>query len=128
MPSLNQVFLIGHVGRDAEVRYTKDGKAVANFTIATREKWSTGERTDWHNIVAWEKGAEFAQQYAKKGAALMIEGQLQSRGWMDRDGKKRTAIEVRARRLHPLARREETPVAQAPAQPKQEDDDPTIPF
>lgn len=98
MPSLNKVLLIGHLGKDPEVRYTGGGKAVANFSLATTESFkdSSGERqkqTEWHHIVVWGKQAEIAQQYLKKGGLVFVEGRIQSREW-EKDGQKRTAAEI----------------------------------
>ncbi|MFC4159534.1 single-stranded DNA-binding protein [Chitinimonas lacunae] len=91
MASLNKVLLIGNLGRDPEVRYMPNGEAVANFSIATTEKWkdkSSGqmqEKTEWHNIVMYRRLAEIAGQYLKKGSQVYIEGRLQTRKWQDKN-------------------------------------------
>ncbi len=96
---INKVILVGHVGRDPELRYTASGTAVANFSLATnrRRKDRDGEwqeETEWHRVVAWGRTAEVVNQYASKGRQLYIEGRLQTRDWEDRDGNKRYTTEV----------------------------------
>jgi single-strand DNA-binding protein len=92
--------LIGHVGKDPEVRYTGAGKAVASFTMATSDSWKdktsgeTMEKTDWHNIVAFEKAAEIIGEYVKKGKKMYIEGRIQNRSYDDKDGNKRYISEI----------------------------------
>lgn len=98
--SLNKATLIGHAGRDAEIRYTGNGMPVASFSIATSESWkdkNTGqmqERTEWHNIVAWSRLAEICGEYVKKGTRLYIEGRIQNRSYDDKDGNKRYISEI----------------------------------
>jgi single-strand DNA-binding protein len=110
MKSINKVTLIGHVGRQPEIRYTQGGAPVANFSIATNEYWTnnTGERqerTEWHKIVAWGKLAEFCQEYIQKGSYLYVEGRLQTRNYEDRDGVKRYVTEIRANEIGLLDRK-----------------------
>ncbi|TDI49690.1 MAG: single-stranded DNA-binding protein [Acidobacteria bacterium] len=117
MASVNKVLLIGNLGRDAEVRYTTGGTAVANFTMATTDRWNdaaTGEkkeRTEWHRIVVWGKQAEIAGEYLRKGRQVYVEGSLQTREWTDRDGNKKYTTEIRAQRFQMLGRRDDTPVS-----------------
>jgi single-strand DNA-binding protein len=97
--SVNKVILVGNLGRDPETRYTGAGQAVCNFTLATNETYKdrNGERqkrTEWHKIVAWQKKAEFAQQYLKKGSLIYLEGSIRSREWTDKEGQKRTTVEI----------------------------------
>lgn len=105
MGSVNKVILVGNLGRDAELRYTPGGAAVANFSIATTETWTdknSGERreqTEWHRVVLWGKQAETLNEYLKKGRQIYVEGRLQTRQWDDRDGNKRYTTEVRSDRL-----------------------------
>ncbi len=99
MASLNKVLLIGNLGADPELRYTPSGAAVANFTMATREQWTTKEgekqdRTEWHRIVAWRRLGEICGEYLHKGSLVYIEGRLQTRSWEDRDGNKRYTTEI----------------------------------
>lgn len=120
MASLNKVMLIGNLGRDPEIRYTQGGSAVANFTMATSERWSdaaTGERkerTEWHRVVVWGKQAEVVGEYLRKGRQVYVEGNLQTREWTDRDGNKRYTTEVRAQRVQMLGGR---PGDATPAEP-----------
>ena len=114
---INKVILVGRLGRDPELRYTPSGTAVANFSLATDERWSSnGEsqsRTEWHNIVVWSKLAEICNQYLTKGRLVFIEGRLQTRDWEDKDGNKRRTTEIVASDMKMLGgRREEAPVAQ----------------
>ena len=90
---LNKVMLIGRLGRDPEIRYTQSGNAVASFSIATSEYWrdkqgQRQEKTEWHDIVAWDRLADQAQSYLKKGSMVYIEGKLQTRSWDDPQGQK----------------------------------------
>lgn len=99
--SLNKVVLIGNLGRDPEIRSTSDGREIANFSIATSESWkdkATGERkekTEWHRIVVFSEGlVRVIKSYVKKGSKLYIEGQLQTRKWMDNENQERYTTEV----------------------------------
>tara|TARA_R110000824_G_scaffold8899_3_gene40410 strand:- start:20081 stop:20461 length:381 start_codon:yes stop_codon:yes gene_type:complete len=99
----NTAILIGNLGRDAEVKQTDKG-TVANFSIATSEKWTNKsgekeERTEWHRIVLWGKVAENLGQYLTKGKQVAVEGSIQSRKWTDKDGNERTTVEIIARKL-----------------------------
>lgn len=132
MAGVNRVFLIGHVGRDAEVRYTNNGQAVASFSLATTESWGgrdggeRQERTEWHNIVVWARQAEIAGQYVKKGRQLFIEGRLQTRDWVDPQGVKHFKTEIVANRFQLLGRRDDADSSYAPAgkaPQKQEEED-----
>jgi single-strand DNA-binding protein len=115
MGSLNKVMLIGNLGRDPEVRYTQSGAPVANFTMATTDRWNdagTGEkkeRTEWHRIVVWGKQAEIVGEYMRKGKQVYVEGTLQTREWTDREGNKRYTTEVRAQRVQMLGRAGDAP-------------------
>lgn len=99
MAGINKVILIGRLGNDPEVRYTPDGAAVANFSIATSDEWTdkaTGERkekTEWHRIVAWRKLGELCGEYLSKGRQVYIEGKLQTRSW-EKDGVTRYTTEI----------------------------------
>src|SRR5438876_11912432 len=98
--SLNKATLIGNAGKDAEIRYTGTGKPVASFTVATTDSWkdkTSGqlqERTDWHNIVAWERLAEICGEYVKKGQRVYIEGRIQNRSYDDKEGNKKYISEI----------------------------------
>ena len=110
MRGVNKVILVGNLGRDPEVRYIKDGTAVANLRLATSETWNDQngqkqERTEWHRIVAWGKLAEIAKEYMSKGRQIYVEGKLQTRSWDDRDGNKRYTTEVKADQIIMLGSR-----------------------
>jgi single-strand DNA-binding protein len=139
MASVNKVILIGNLGRDPELRYTKDGRAVANFTLATSERWRDKEgapqdRTEWHRIVVWDKQAENCAQYLQKGRSVYVEGRLQTREWEDREGQKRQTTEIVALNVTFLGNRpgggrgpaDTAPEAPAPSGPAGDGDD--IPF
>jgi single-strand DNA-binding protein len=118
--SVNKAILVGRLGRDPETRYTSGGQAVSNFTLATDESYRdrSGERqkrTEWHRIVLWGKLAEIAQQYLKKGTMVYIEGRIQTRQWDDREGNKRTTVEIVGNVMRMLSTRAETAAAAAGA-------------
>jgi single-strand DNA-binding protein len=98
--SINKVILIGNLGKKPELRYTPGGQAVANFTLATNERFGgkdgqpAQERTEWHRIVVWGRTAENCGQYLDKGRSVYIEGRLQTREWQDKEGQKRQTTEI----------------------------------
>jgi single-strand DNA-binding protein len=99
MAGVNKVILVGNLGRDPELRYTQQGTAVANFTLATTEsvpkKDGTREdRTEWHRVVVWGRTAENCSQYLAKGRSVYIEGRLQTREWENKEGQKQKTTEV----------------------------------
>lgn len=99
MAGLNKVMLIGNVGKDPEMRYTANGKAVTTFSVAcnrthTSPEGERKEETDWFDVVAWDKLAELCSQYLQKGRQAYIEGRLQTRSWEGQDGVKRYKTEV----------------------------------
>jgi single-strand DNA-binding protein len=109
---LNKVLLMGHLGRDPEVRFTQGGAAVANFSIATNESWKDKngqqqEKTEWHRIVVWGKLAELCGEYLKKGRQAFIEGRLQTREWTDKEGKKNYSTEIVANNVQFIGGRPE---------------------
>ena len=98
MAGVNKVILVGNLGKDPEVRHLDNGRAVANFSIATSETYKNkqGERvtnTEWHNVVLWTPLAEIAERFLKKGNQVYIEGKLTTRSWDDQDGNKRYTTE-----------------------------------
>ena len=102
--SLNKVMLIGNLGKDPELRFTPSGRAVARFSLATSEQWTTPEgqkqeRTEWHNVVVWGKQAESCGQYLSKGRQVYVEGSVRSRQYDDKEGQKRYITEVIAQRV-----------------------------
>jgi single-strand DNA-binding protein len=104
MGSVNKVILVGNLGRDAELRYTPSGAAVAKFSIATTEMWNDKagqrqERTEWHNIDLWGKQAETLSEYLVKGKQVYVEGRLQTDEYTDKEGVKRKSTKVRCDRV-----------------------------
>jgi len=103
--SVNKVILIGNLGKDPEVKYTPGGTAMAKFSLATNERYKDKngemqERTEWHNIVAWQRTAEIAGEYLKKGRSVYIEGRIQTRSWEDKtSGQKKYMTEIVASNL-----------------------------
>src|SRR5882762_11454427 len=99
--SVNKVILVGNLGKDPEIRRTKDGRPIANLSVATSESWrdkASGERkekTEWHRVVIFNEGlCNVAEQYLKKGAKVYIEGQLQTRKWQDQNGVDKYSTEI----------------------------------
>ena len=101
--SVNKVILVGRLGRDPELKYTASGTPFCRFSMATDESWTDKgsgerqERTEWHNIVTWDRLAEICNQYLTKGRLVYIEGSLQTHEWDDKEGNKRKTTEIRAR-------------------------------
>jgi single-strand DNA-binding protein len=107
---LNKVMIIGHLGREPEMRYTPSGRPVTSFSVATTRSWNSpdGERreeTEWFNVVAWGNLAEICKQYLAKGQQGYVEGRLQTRRWEDQDGKKHFSTEVVASEMIMLGER-----------------------
>ncbi len=112
--NVNKVILVGHLGKDPELSYLPSGQSVAKFTMATSRKYKDKngelkEETEWHNIVAWEKLGEFCAQYLAKGRQAYVEGRIRSHNWEDREGKKRTSVEIVADTVVPLGARTKEP-------------------
>ncbi len=123
---LNKVMIIGHLGRDPEMRYTPSGRPVATFTVATTRSWhsASGERheeTEWFNIVAWGSLAEICAQHLTRGQQAYVEGRLQTRRWEDAEGKKHTATELVAKEIIILSERREAAGASFVAAPGDEE-------
>ena len=108
MASVNMAILVGNLGKDPEIRSTSSGKTVANFNIATNEKWTdkasgqAKERTEWHKVIAWGKLGEFCGEYLKKGKSVYVQGSIQTRSWDDKTGNKRYTTEIVAQRIQLL--------------------------
>ena len=107
---LNKVQIIGHLGKDPEMRYTPSGKPVTTFSVAVSRSWNSadGERhseTEWFNVVAWGNLAEICKQYLVKGQQVYIEGRLQTRRWDDKEGQKHTSVEIVANEMMMLGDR-----------------------
>jgi len=111
--SVNKAILVGNVGKDPEVKFLPSGSAVANFTLATSERFKDKsgefqERTEWHNLVVYDRLAEIVRDYVKKGAKLYVEGRIQTRSWDDKQsGQKRYMTEIFVRDLVLLSGRGE---------------------
>jgi single-strand DNA-binding protein len=100
MSTVNKVILIGHLGRDPEIRYTQAGEPIANFSLATNEVWTDKggqrqERTEWHRVEVFGKAAQVAKEYLSKGRSVYVEGTLRYDEWTDKDGNKRNTTRVR---------------------------------
>jgi single-strand DNA-binding protein len=112
MASVNKVILIGNLGRDPEVRYTPSGAAVCNLRLATTRNWKnreSGEKqeeTEWHSVVLYDRQAEIAGEYLKKGRPVYIEGRLKTRKWQDKEGNDRYTTEIVADTMQLLGGRE----------------------
>lgn len=104
MGSVNKVILVGNLGRDAELRYTPGGAAVATLNMATTETWTDKsgqrqEKTEWHRVVFWGKVAESLTEYLTKGKQVYVEGRLETRQWNDKDGNKRYTTEIKGDKI-----------------------------
>lgn len=112
--SVNKVFLLGNVGKDPEIRSSASGNMVANFTLATSDRFQDAQgnwqdRTEWHTLVAFKRTAEIVRDYVKKGSKLFIEGKIQTRSWEDKDTKaKRYRTEIIVNDLSLLSAREDS--------------------
>ena len=108
--SVNKVILIGHLGKDPEVRYMPSGEAVANVTLATSENWKDKngekqEKTEWHNVVFYKRLAEIAGEYLKKGSQIYVEGRITTEKWQDKEGKDRYTTKIVANEMKMLDRK-----------------------
>ena len=113
MASLNKVHIIGTLGRAPEVRYTPSGAAVCNLRLATNRRWKSkdGEQqdeTEWHSVVLYDRQAEVAGEYLKKGRPVYIEGRLKTRKWQDKDGNDRYTTEIVSESMQLLGGRDES--------------------
>ncbi len=108
---VNKVILVGNLGQDPEVRYTANGAAVANITVATSEQWTDKqsgqkqERTEWHRVVMFGRLGEIAGEYLRKGSQVYLEGKLQTRKWQDQNGQDRYTTEIVANEMQMLGGR-----------------------
>ncbi len=114
MASVNKVIVLGNIGRDPELRYTPSGAAVCNVSIATTRNWKSkdgGERqeeTEWHRVVFYDRLAEIAGEYLKKGRPVYVEGRLKTRKWQDKEGKDTYTTEIIAEQMQLLGSREDS--------------------
>jgi single-strand DNA-binding protein len=114
MASVNKVILIGNLGKDPEVRYAPSGSAICNVTLATSRQWkdkTSGEKqeeTEWHRVVFYDRLAEIAGEYLKKGRPVYVEGRLKTRKWTDKEGVEKYTTEIVADQMQLLGSREGT--------------------
>jgi len=132
MPSYNKAIVIGHLGRDPELRHTQNGNPVCNINLATTDKYTAKngekvEHTEWHRIVAWGRTAEVCAEYLRKGDAAMFEGRLQTREW-EKDGEKRYSTEIVADRMIMLGKRDTTQPELPMGEKKEDNQDDDLPF
>src|SRR5690348_3681943 len=112
MASVNKVILVGNLGRDPETRYNPEGGAITNISVATSETWKDKEsgekqeRTEWHRVVFFNRLAEIAGEYLKKGSQVYVEGSLRTRKWQDKEGQERYTTEIIADRMQMLGSRQ----------------------
>lgn len=112
---INKVILVGNLGADPETRYTANGVAVTTIKVATSESWrdkqsgEQKEKTEWHRVVFWNRLAEVAGEYLRKGSQVYVEGSLTTRKWQDNNGQDRYTTEVKARDMQMLGQREAKP-------------------
>ena len=141
MNGVNKAIIVGTLGQDPEIRYTADGKAVANLSVATNEAWkgkdgNKQERTEWHRVSMFGKLAEIAGDYLKKGSQVYLEGRIQTRKWQDKNGNDRYTTEIVANEMQMLggAKPQQQPTDYAKPEPEPQggddwtDDLSSIPF
>jgi single-strand DNA-binding protein len=123
MASVNKVTILGNLGRDPEVKYSASGSAVCNLAIATTRNWKnkeSGEKqeeTEWHRVVLFERLAEVAGQYLKKGQPVYIEGRLRTRKWTDKDGVEKYTTEIYGEQMQLLGSKEDVPKSKPASRP-----------
>ena len=113
---INTAIILGNLGADPEIRQSQNGSSVANFNVATTEKWkdkegNDQEATEWHRIVVWGKQAEIAGEYLGKGRQIYVEGRLQTKTWKDKEGNDRTTTEINCQRFLMLGKKSDAPQA-----------------
>ena len=132
MSSVNKVFLLGNIGQPPEIRYTPDGSPVASMSLATSTYSGKGdnkkEYTEWHNCVAFNEAARFIEQYIHKGSKVHIEGSLRTNKWEDKDGNKRSKVEVVVGRITALNKVEGEKTEKPQSPPTFDDLDDDIPY
>ena len=131
--SVNKVIIVGNLGQDPEARFTPQGTAVTNLSVATNESWKnqsgeTQERTEWHRVVMYGKMAETASEYMKKGQTVYVEGRLQTNEWEDQNQVKRKTTEIRCHNFTMLGRRSDSTQGSTAPNNKIEDQDDDLPF
>jgi single-strand DNA-binding protein len=131
--SVNSVILVGHLGKDPELKTMTSGESVANASLATTENWKDKsgvkqEKTEWHNLVFYRRLAEIAGQYLKKGSLIYIEGKIQTRKWQTKEGHDRYTTEIIVKDMKMLGGKPSSSPVQTTAQPTKQLDDADIPF
>ncbi|MDR1313224.1 MAG: single-stranded DNA-binding protein [Deltaproteobacteria bacterium] len=117
MSGVNKAILLGRLGRDPELRFTSSGKSMATFSLATSERWGDEEKTEWHRIVMYDRLAETANTYLRKGDQVYLEGKIQTRAWNDKAGAKHSRTEIVAGFMQMLGSPRPHPHAAGPAAP-----------
>jgi len=132
---INKVIIVGNLGQDPELRYTQNGTAIANLSVATNESWkdkNTGEQkehTEWHKVSMFGRLAEIAGQYLRRGSMVYVEGKLKTRKWQDKDGNDRWTTEINASEMQMLGGKETgRPQEERKPEPALDDLDDDIPF
>ncbi len=134
---MNECTLIGNVGRDPEIRYAQSGDPIANFTLATSERWkgkdgSPQEKTQWHRVEVFGKPAQFVRDHVKKGTKLLVRGSIDYQEWVDKDGNKKYGTKIKVSGFKSFIefagpKRDEAPAAE-PEQKPFEATDEDVPF
>lgn len=110
MASINKAIIVGHLGADPEIKQTKDGKSFGTLSVATSDTWTSRdgekvENTEWHRVKVWDKQAEFASKYLRKGSLVYVEGKIETRKYDDKDGVTRYTTEIKAMTVQGLDRK-----------------------
>jgi len=124
MASVNKAILIGHVGKDPEIRSTASGDTVSSFSLATNSGYGDNKTTDWHNVIFFGKTADFIKDYIKKGSQIYVEGRIANRNYVDKNGVKKYVTEIKGYSVQALQRADSNERDSSPAL---ENDD-SIPF
>ena len=124
MASVNKAILIGHVGKDPEIRSTASGDTVSSFSLATNSGYGDNKTTDWHNVIFFGKTADFIRDYVKKGSQLYVEGRIANRNYVDKSGVKKYVTEIKGYSVQALQRADAN---ERDSSPTLENDD-SIPF
>ena len=126
MASVNKAILVGHVGKDPEIRSTSSGDTVASFSLATNSGYGEKKTTDWHNVSVFGKSANFVRDYVKKGAQVYVEGSIRNRSYVDKNGIKKYVTEIKGYTVQALGQKESSPQQYEPGADNGPDD--YIPF
>ena len=106
MASVNKAILVGHVGKDPDIRATSSGDTVASFSLATNTGYGENKTTDWHTVSVFGKSADFVRNYVKKGAQVYVEGSIRNRSYVDKSGNKKYVTEIKAFTVQALGQKE----------------------